>query len=109
VSENSAAFTLGGEAPRTSIKVPTIRYYEEIGLLPSPGQLEGNCRWDRDGELGRLTFIRRANWASIAEKIAQLTPLRPEWNDCLKHVSGRVARCRAIESLSRAVPSNRAL
>ena len=34
-----------GEAARISgVKAPTIRYYEQIGLLPVPPRTEGNRR-----------------------------------------------------------------
>jgi len=50
-----------GEAARiTGVKVPTIRYYEQIGLLPAPPRTEGNRRSYRAAELRRLAFIRHA-------------------------------------------------
>ncbi|MBE7184667.1 MAG: helix-turn-helix domain-containing protein [Methylobacterium mesophilicum] len=50
-----------GEASRASgIKVPTIRYYEQIGLLPSPPRTEGNRRLYDGADLKRLRFIRHA-------------------------------------------------
>jgi DNA-binding transcriptional MerR regulator len=50
-----------GEAARQSgVKVPTIRYYEQIGLLPAPVRSEGNRRHYHDGDLRRLVFIRHA-------------------------------------------------
>ena len=50
-----------GEAARQSgVKVPTIRYYEEIGLLPSLARTEGNRRLYEEADLRRLTFIRHA-------------------------------------------------
>ncbi|KQT51194.1 MerR family transcriptional regulator [Aureimonas sp. Leaf454] len=50
-----------GEASRASgIKVPTIRYYEQIGLLPSPPRTEGNRRLYDAADLRRLRFIRHA-------------------------------------------------
>jgi DNA-binding transcriptional MerR regulator len=50
-----------GEAARQSgVKVPTIRYYEQIGLLPAPVRSEGNRRHYDDGDLRRLVFIRHA-------------------------------------------------
>ena len=50
-----------GEASRASgIKVPTIRYYEQIGLLPSPPRTQGNRRLYDAGDLRRLRFIRHA-------------------------------------------------
>lgn len=50
-----------GEASRASgIKVPTIRYYEEIGLLPSLPRTDGNRRLYDPSDLRRLRFIRHA-------------------------------------------------
>ena len=50
-----------GEAARASgVKVPTIRYYEQIGLLPPPSRTDGNRRLYEPGDLDRLAFIRSA-------------------------------------------------
>lgn len=50
-----------GEAARCSgVKVPTIRYYESIGLLPAPPRSEGNRRTFGADDLKRLGFIRHA-------------------------------------------------
>ncbi len=37
-------FTIGHLAKSTGCKVPTIRYYEQIGLLPTPRRSAGNQR-----------------------------------------------------------------
>lgn len=44
----------------TDTKVETIRYYERIGLLPSPPRTGGNYRAYDAGHVRRLSFIRRA-------------------------------------------------
>jgi DNA-binding transcriptional MerR regulator len=50
-----------GEAARSSgVRVPTIRYYEQIGLLPLPARTNGNRRHYDASDLRRLTFIRHA-------------------------------------------------
>ena len=50
-----------GEAARHSgVKVPTIRYYEQIGLLPTPLRSDGNRRTYQSADLNRLAFIRHA-------------------------------------------------
>jgi DNA-binding transcriptional MerR regulator len=52
-------YKIGELAERTRTNPPTIRYYEDIGLLPRPERQEGNQRRYRDTDVGRLTFIRR--------------------------------------------------
>lgn len=53
-------FSIGELSRRTGVKVPTIRYYEGLSLLPSPFRTEGNQRrYDRDS-LARLSFIKHA-------------------------------------------------
>ena len=45
---------------RTGVKVPTIRYYEQIGLLSPPPRSDGGQRRYGSPEVGRLNFIRHA-------------------------------------------------
>ena len=52
--------TIGDLAERAGVKVPTIRYYEGMGLLRPIERTTGNQRrYDRSG-LDRLRFIKHA-------------------------------------------------
>lgn len=51
---------IGELSRRTQVKVPTIRYYEQIGLLPEPARTEGQQRRYGSAEVMRLNFIRHA-------------------------------------------------
>lgn len=52
--------TIGKLTQATGVKVPTIRYYEQIGLLPEAERSAGNQRlYDRAAQ-ERLAFIRHA-------------------------------------------------
>lgn len=53
------ALKIGALAEQTGTNTPTIRYYEEIGLLPRPDRREGGQRSYGDEDVKRLTFIRR--------------------------------------------------
>lgn len=50
---------IGNLAGRTGTSVPTIRYYEEIGLLQRADRETGDQRRYSDGDVKRLTFIRQ--------------------------------------------------
>jgi DNA-binding transcriptional MerR regulator len=50
---------IGALAKYTGTNAPTIRYYEEIGLLPSAGRQAGNQRVYGESDVKSLTFIRR--------------------------------------------------
>ena len=52
--------TIGYLAKKTGTKVQTIRYYEQIGLMPEPGRTDGGQRRYGNAELDRLSFIRHA-------------------------------------------------
>ncbi len=56
----SGQLTIGKLAGATGTKVETIRYYEQIGLLPAPARSASNYRTYDAGHLRRLSFIRRA-------------------------------------------------
>ena len=52
--------TIGKLSKATGVKVPTIRYYEQIGLMAAPIRSAGNQRhYDRAAQ-DRLGFIRHA-------------------------------------------------
>ena len=52
--------SIGALAKATSTKVETVRWYEQVGLLPAPTRTSGNYRAYDAAHLGRLSFIRRA-------------------------------------------------
>jgi len=54
------SISIGELARRTGVKVPTIRYYEGVGLLPTPARTEGRQRRFGVDEVARLNFIRHA-------------------------------------------------
>lgn len=53
-------YTIGHVARAASCKVQTIRYYEQIGLLPVAPRSEGNRRLYAQADIDRLMFIRHA-------------------------------------------------
>lgn len=52
--------TIGRASQAAGCKVQTVRYYEQIGLLPSPPRSEGNQRLYGPEDIRRLAFIRHA-------------------------------------------------
>jgi DNA-binding transcriptional MerR regulator len=52
--------SIGEAAKQSGIKVPTIRYYEQIDLLPAPPRSDGNRRLYDDHDIRRLKFIRHS-------------------------------------------------
>src|SRR4029078_10410120 len=64
---------IGALAKQTGTNAPTIRYYEEIGLLRSAGRQAGNQRVYSDADVKSLTFIRRCRAFGVS--IDQATSL----------------------------------
>lgn len=52
--------SIGELGRRTDVKAPTIRYYESVGLMPSPARTDGQQRRYGEAEVSRLAFIRHA-------------------------------------------------
>ena len=102
--------TIGNLGKKTGTKVQTIRYYEQIGLLPEPGRAEGGQRSDGDTDVDRLSFIRHARQLGFSlEAIRELldlsdNPDRPchEADSIarrqLKQVELRMARLKALRT-----------
>ena len=53
-------FSIGEMAKTGNCKVQTVRYYEQIGLLPTPARNAGNQRVYTREQRDRLRFIRHA-------------------------------------------------
>src|ERR1700675_4362932 len=56
---STTPFTIGKLARETGVKVVTIRYYEQIGLMPVAARTDGNYRKYGPEHRRRLHFIRR--------------------------------------------------
>lgn len=67
---------IGALAERTGTSTPTVRYYEEIGLLPRASRREGGQRSYGDEDVKRLTFIRRCrDFGFSIEQVRSLVAL----------------------------------
>lgn len=99
---------IGRVADLTGVKVPTIRYYEEIGLLPAPPRTDSNRRTYSEADVRRLKFVRHARELGFdIDAIRQLLALAglPE-EPCeeadqiarsrLDEVEGKIARLSAL-------------
>lgn len=54
------SYTIGEVAKHCAVKIPTIRFYEQIGLLKPPPRTAGNRREYTHQDMDRLCFIRHA-------------------------------------------------
>jgi DNA-binding transcriptional MerR regulator len=54
------SLSIGQLARATDVKVPTIRFYEQIGLLPDPERTLSDRRVYRPDAIRRLAFIKHA-------------------------------------------------
>lgn len=104
-----SALTIGRVARETGVKVPTIRYYEEIGLLREPARTRGNQRIYDEGAIKRLSFIAHARELGFRlEQIRELLKLADDpRQSCaqaneiaaqhLKHIESRMKRLRSLK------------
>jgi len=106
----SRHLTIGHVARDTGCKVQTIRYYEEIGLLPAPARSAGNQRLYEPVHIERLRFIRHSRELGFSlEAIRELLSLsdKPE-HSCeavdmiacsqLDAVNDRISRLQALKA-----------
>lgn len=68
--------TIGDLSRKTGVKVPTIRYYEQMGLMAPAERSEGNQRRYSREERDRLSFIKHARELGLTiESIRELLEL----------------------------------
>ncbi len=108
--------TIGAVARQAGCKVQTIRWYEEIGLLPPPARSEGGHRVYGKVHAHRLAFIRHARELGFPlDDVRTLLSLADDpGRSCdeadaiarrhLTAIRSRIARLQALETeLSRVV------
>jgi DNA-binding transcriptional MerR regulator len=79
--------TIGALGRNTGTKVQTIRYYEQIGLMPEPGRSEGGQRRYDPTDEDRLAFIRHARQLGFPlEAIRELLGLADTPGHSCSHV-----------------------
>ena len=102
--------TIGTLARRAGTKVQTIRYYEQIGLMPEPRRTDGGQRRYSDAASDRLAFIRHSRQLGFSlEAVRELLDLSDDPDQpCaeadsiaqrqLKQVERRIARLEALRA-----------
>ena len=60
MGDRKSEFSIGQLSKQAGCKVETIRYYENVGLIPAPPRTAGGHRLYNSGHAQRLGFIRRS-------------------------------------------------
>lgn len=101
--------SIGELARRTGVKVPTIRYYEQVGLIGEPGRTAGNQRRYGAEHEAQARFVRHARELGfpLSDISALLALQRHPDRSCaeateiarhqLEAVRGRLRRLAALE------------
>jgi DNA-binding transcriptional MerR regulator len=88
---------IGVASIESGVKVPTIRYYEQIGMLRAPPRTKSNRRLYGAVDLRRLAFIRHARELGFGiEAIRALLTLQDNPNQSCK-AADAIARARLGE------------
>jgi DNA-binding transcriptional MerR regulator len=103
------ALKIGALARKTGTNSPTIRYYEDIGLLPKADRFDSGQRSYGKEDIERLTFVRRCRefGFSIDQVRALLTLMQDRGRSCteardlaqqhLETVRAKLRELRALE------------
>jgi DNA-binding transcriptional MerR regulator len=89
---SAAEFTIGHLARDTGCRVPTIRYYEQIGLMPPPRRTAGNQRRYGPRHVARLGFIQHCRELGFRQKAIR---------DLLKLTERPNQSCDAVTEIAR--------
>lgn len=78
------AISIGELARRAGCSVPTVRFYESIGLIPRAARAINGRRSYGWPDVSRLTFVRRARDFGLSiEQVRRLTALEADTDaDC---------------------------
>jgi DNA-binding transcriptional MerR regulator len=105
-------FRIGALARRTGTNAPTIRYYEEIGLLRAADRQAGGQRAYGEADVKRLTFIRRCrDFGFSIDQVRSLVELSEDRErSCmeardlaLQHLTDVRAKLNELKALERSI------
>jgi MerR family mercuric resistance operon transcriptional regulator len=110
--EKTDGIAIGDVSRRTGVNIETIRYYEKIKMLPLPPRTKSGRRVYGQGEVRRLSFIRRARELGFTlDEVRALLRLVERGYSCgevqdltrhhLAEVNQKIADLRRIERLLR--------
>jgi MerR family mercuric resistance operon transcriptional regulator len=83
--------SIGELSKQSGVNIETIRYYEKIGVMPSPGRSAGGYRVYGPEYLKRLSFVRRSR---------QLGFSLDEIRGLLRLVDGDAYTCAQVRDLT---------
>lgn len=84
---------IGELADRSGITAKTVRYYEQVGLMPPPERTEAGYRDYRPEAAGRLAFIRAAQSVGLSlGEIREVLAFRDRGETPCAHVASLIER-----------------
>ena len=93
----ASAMAIGEAARQSGVKVATIRYYEQIGLLAAPQRTDGNRRQYGPEDVRRLAFIRHGRELGFeVDAIRTLLALQDDPNQTCE-TADAIAKARLVE------------
>ncbi len=92
--------TIGALAERTGCTVPTIRYYEDIGLIPPAKRRPSGHRFYQAASEKLLTFVRHCrDFGFPIEQVRELVSLsQSQERDCVETLVIAKARLAAVRA-----------
>ncbi len=93
------SLTIGRLAAAAGVNLETVRYYERIGLMPSPARTASGHRAYEEGHIRRLAFVRRArelgfSIEQIRGLLALAEPSRPSCAEVSELARARLGEVR---------------
>jgi DNA-binding transcriptional MerR regulator len=101
---------IGELADQVGVNPKTVRYYEQIGLIPPAPRTSGGYREYTDTDASRLTFIKTAQHLGLSlDEVAEILRLRERGeppcgyvrdvlSQQLRSIDKRIAELRALPS-----------
>lgn len=93
MSTTPAGMTIGELARRAGVTARTVRYYEQVGLVPPPPRTRSGYRRYGEDELLRLQFIGKAKHLGLSlDEIRGVIAVSAAGTDPCPHVVGLIDR-----------------